>query len=149
MKAVTLYGAWKDKFHFIQTGNLRVGVQSATNIATTFNCVVVALFDNWLHINDEKSASITDIDTYQLRNDLSRDLRPLFGGVYPIALLPDVSPHEKAIVSNTDPYHWPRAHWVCLYLNNPTTEYFDSYGLPPVHNKNQGVYSTLWRHLDS
>jgi hypothetical protein len=35
-----------DKFHLIQTGNLRVEVQFAANVATTLNGVVYAVFDN-------------------------------------------------------------------------------------------------------
>jgi hypothetical protein len=40
---------------------------------------------------------------------------------------------KKAIVINTDPHDQPGAHWVCVYLNSPVVEYFDSYGLAPMH----------------
>ncbi|XP_048775208.2 uncharacterized protein F54H12.2-like [Ostrea edulis] len=50
--------AQTDKFHLIQTGNLRVEVQFAVNIATTLNCVVYAVFDNLLEINKQREVSI-------------------------------------------------------------------------------------------
>ena len=34
---------------------------------------------------------------------------------------------------NTVPHDQPAAHWVCLYVTSPVVEYFDSYGLPPLH----------------
>ena len=73
------------------------------------------------------------MDTHQLREVLTQDLGPSFGGVYPRDLLPEILPHEKAIVVNTDPHDQPGAHWVCLYVTSPVVEYFDSYGLPPLH----------------
>ena len=73
------------------------------------------------------------MDTHQLRDVLTRDLGPSFGGVYPRDLLPEILPHGKAIVVNTDPHDQPGAHWVCLYVTSPVVEYFDSYGLPPLH----------------
>ena len=72
------------------------------------------------------------MDTHQLRHVLTRDLGSSFGGVYPRDLLPPTL-DGKAIVINTDPHDQPGAHWVCVYLNSPVVEYFDSYGLPPMH----------------
>ena len=69
------------------------------------------------------------MDTQQLRDVLKRDLGPAFGGVYPRDVIPELLPHHKAIVVNTDPHDRPGAHWVYLYLSSPTVEYFDSYGL--------------------
>jgi hypothetical protein len=43
--------AQTDKFHLIQTGNLRVEVQFAANVATTLNGVVYAVFDRLVHQN--------------------------------------------------------------------------------------------------
>jgi hypothetical protein len=71
------------------------------------------------------------MDTYQLRDVLTRNLGPSFGGVYPRDLLSETL-DQKAIVINTDPHDQPGAHWVCVYLNTPVVEYFDSYGLPPM-----------------
>ena len=50
--------AQTDKFHLIQTGNLRVEVQFAANITTTLNCVVYAVFDNLLEINKQREVAI-------------------------------------------------------------------------------------------
>jgi hypothetical protein len=50
--------AQTDKFHLIQTGNLRVEVQFVANITTTLNCVVYAVFDNLLEINKEREVAI-------------------------------------------------------------------------------------------
>ena len=50
--------AQTDKFHLIQTGNLRVEVQFAANLTRTLNCVVYAVFDNLLEINKQREVSI-------------------------------------------------------------------------------------------
>jgi hypothetical protein len=50
--------AQMDKFHLIQTGNLRVEVQSAANVPTTLNNVVYAMFDNMIEINKQREVSI-------------------------------------------------------------------------------------------
>ncbi|XP_062596769.1 uncharacterized protein F54H12.2-like [Saccostrea cucullata] len=42
-----------DKFHIIETGNLRVEVQFTNNTVNTINCVVYAEFDNLLEINKQ------------------------------------------------------------------------------------------------
>lgn len=76
------------------------------------------------------------MDTGQLRAVLSQSLGNSFAGVYPRDLIPhQLRPYEKAIVVNTDPHDRPGMHWVCLYLNTPIIEYFDSYGLPPLHHE--------------
>jgi hypothetical protein len=49
--------AQTDKFYLIQTGNLRVEVQFAVNVATTLNGVVYAVFD-MLEINKQREVSI-------------------------------------------------------------------------------------------
>jgi hypothetical protein len=50
--------AQTDKFHLIQTENLRVEVQFAANVATTLNCVVYIVFDNMPEINKQRQVSI-------------------------------------------------------------------------------------------
>ncbi|XP_022301109.2 uncharacterized protein F54H12.2-like [Crassostrea virginica] len=47
-----------DKFHLIQTGNLRIELQFAQNTVETLNCVVYAEFDNLLEINKQREVSI-------------------------------------------------------------------------------------------
>ena len=76
------------------------------------------------------------MDTGQIRAVLSRALGESFAGVYPRDLIPSqLKPYEKAIVVNTDPHDRPGKHWVCLYVNSPFVEYFDSYGMPPLHRE--------------
>ncbi|XP_052696062.1 uncharacterized protein F54H12.2-like [Crassostrea angulata] len=47
-----------DKFHLIETGNLRIEVQFSQNTATTLNCLVYAEFDNLLEINKQREVSV-------------------------------------------------------------------------------------------
>ena len=47
-----------DRFHLIQTGNLRIEIQFAAALGKTFNCVVYAEFDNLLEINKQREVSI-------------------------------------------------------------------------------------------
>ncbi|XP_061195225.1 uncharacterized protein F54H12.2-like [Saccostrea echinata] len=49
--------AQSDKFHIIETGNLRE-VQFTNNTVNTLNCVVYAEFDNLLEINKQREVSI-------------------------------------------------------------------------------------------
>jgi hypothetical protein len=50
--------AQTDKFHLVQTGNMRVEVQFAANVATTLNGVMYAVIDNMLEINKQRKVSI-------------------------------------------------------------------------------------------
>ncbi|XP_065943249.1 uncharacterized protein F54H12.2-like [Magallana gigas] len=47
-----------DKFHLIETGNLRIEIQFAVNTTETLNCLVYAEFDNLLEINKQREVSI-------------------------------------------------------------------------------------------
>ena len=47
-----------DKFHLIQTGNLRKELQIAQNTTETLNCVVYVEFDNLLEINKQREVNI-------------------------------------------------------------------------------------------
>lgn len=47
-----------DKFHLIETGNLRIEVQFADNTTETLNCLVYAEFDNLLEINKQREVNI-------------------------------------------------------------------------------------------
>lgn len=45
------------------------------------------------------------------------------------------------MVINTDPHDKPGTHWVCLYLDGDTAEYFDSYGFLPLYSEiNEFIY---------
>lgn len=47
-----------DKFHLIETGNLRIEIQFAANTTETLNCLVYAEFDNLLEINKQREVNI-------------------------------------------------------------------------------------------
>jgi len=41
-----------------------------------------------------------------------------------------------AIIMNTDPINLPGQHWVSIFVDETNcAEYFDSYGLPPLHSE--------------
>jgi hypothetical protein len=59
-----------------------------------------------------------------------------FCGVYPRDKLPRRVHTRKpcAYIINTDPAHRPGQHWVAVWFDGRgNAEYFDSYGLPPLH----------------
>ena len=57
-----------------------------------------------------------------------------FLGVYAINHIPDKHQRPCSLIVNTDPCTAPGEHWVAIFLNNDLTgEYFDSFGLPPLH----------------
>ncbi|XP_052695795.1 uncharacterized protein F54H12.2-like [Crassostrea angulata] len=47
-----------DKFHLIETGNLRIEVQFGENTPEALNCLVYAEFDNLLEINKQREVNI-------------------------------------------------------------------------------------------
>ncbi len=68
-----------------------------------------------------------------LRNDAK--CRPLFLGVFPKDLLPQVDQTPILIVCNTDPHDKPGEHWIAIYVENESYgEYFDSFGLEPTEH---------------
>ena len=104
------------------------------------------------------------MDTAQLKRVLATDdrVREVFRDVLPRnhvpsprTLSPDGSP--VGYILNTDPCQQPGEHWVCLYIDsNGRGEYFDSYGLPPLHPDvtralDQGTQTWTWntRRLQS
>ena len=79
--------------------------------------------------------------------------RDVFVGVYPRDKLPrTMKQYPGAYVCNTHPHTEEGEHWIVLYVDqHGQGEYFDSYGLPPVHKtfvnflKNQ---CTSWTYND-
>jgi hypothetical protein len=62
--------------------------------------------------------------------------RDVFLGVYPRDRLPrSVDKNRpRAYVCNTAPHQEEGEHWVAIYIDeHGCGEYFDSYGLPPLH----------------
>ncbi len=59
-----------------------------------------------------------------------------FKGTYPKDLLPKIYGLPIGIVINTDSSDEPGEHWVAVYIDrNGIGEYFDSFGLPPLHKE--------------
>jgi hypothetical protein len=58
-----------------------------------------------------------------------------FRGVYARNTLPKkVKKLPAGFVVNTDPIQLPGQHWVSIFIDkNGVADYFDSYGLPPLH----------------
>lgn len=61
--------------------------------------------------------------------------RRVFQGVYPRDRLPRVVRHPSIFIINTDASSGPGLHWVAVSFNHfGYCEYFDSFGVPPVHS---------------
>ena len=77
------------------------------------------------------------MDTEQLMRVLASDdrTREVFRDVLPRNHMPSLPRHAPVgYVFNTDPCQQPGEHWVALYIGlDRRGEYFDSYGLPPLH----------------
>src|SRR5580658_6478645 len=74
------------------------------------------------------------MDTKQIINELKH--LPKFIGVFPRDLLPTRVKYPSCLIANTDPSSAPGEHWVAIILNRDRSgEYFDSYGLPPMHDE--------------
>ena len=60
---------------------------------------------------------------------------PNFAGVYPRDFLPVDLKLNKGIIINTDASSEPGEHWVSIFKNINGVIYFDSFGLPPLHEE--------------
>ena len=59
-------------------------------------------------------------------------------GTFARDLLPNNLPlrRKAGLIVNTDTHDLPVEHWIAIYLDgNGRGEYFDSYGLPPLHKE--------------
>jgi hypothetical protein len=75
------------------------------------------------------------MNTFQI-NTLLSDYK-CFIGTFARDLLPS-KPINKlpcALIMNTDESFKPGEHWIALYLDKNSCEYFDSFGLPPLHDE--------------
>ena len=77
------------------------------------------------------------MNTYEIEIALRADCRlsKSFEGVFPRDYLPKFVSQPTALVANTDSSNRSGEHWVAIYIENDKGEYFDSYGLPPVHSE--------------
>ena len=74
------------------------------------------------------------MDSRQLKKKL-RNIKS-FIGVYPRDALPNVGKRPVALIANTDSRYEPGEHWIAIILlKDGVGEYFDSYGLPPLHGE--------------
>ncbi|RWS21522.1 hypothetical protein B4U80_06898, partial [Leptotrombidium deliense] len=59
---------------------------------------------------------------------------PEFVGTFPRDNIPTTTRRPASFIVNTDSSNEPGEHWVAIYLTkNNKAEYFDSFGLPPLH----------------
>ena len=68
--------------------------------------------------------------------DLNKALKnvPYFMGTFPRDSIPKVSRRPAAFIINTDSKNEPGEHWEAIILKEKEEgEYFDSFGLPPLH----------------
>lgn len=79
------------------------------------------------------------MNTLEIWNALGSNkyTKKYFKGVFPLDRIPRIiSKRPALLVVNTDKSNRPGRHWVAIYLpskGNP--EYFDSYGLKPIHKE--------------
>ncbi len=76
------------------------------------------------------------MDTCQLMDAVSQDfiMKDIFIGVFPRDLVPS---HRGAasLIANTDKSDESGTHWVAMYKDKTSCDYFDSYGNVPFENK--------------
>ena len=74
------------------------------------------------------------MQTYQLLEALEGYEN--FNGVFPRDLLKSCVYRPGGYIVNTDPSMKPGEHWVALFFDEQNRgEYFDPYGLPPMHTE--------------
>ena len=74
------------------------------------------------------------MDTRQLLRLVRRDA-PIVRGVFARDTLPETIQWPSGYIINTDPVSEPGEHWVAVFIDhNGVGEYFDSFGLPPLHD---------------
>jgi hypothetical protein len=75
------------------------------------------------------------MDSLQI-NNLMNEVKNYIGTFSRDTLPQNISKGHKILIANTDTSYEPGEHWVCISLNkNKSGEYFDSYGLPPLHQE--------------
>lgn len=61
--------------------------------------------------------------------------KKFFRGVYSRDNLPNVSGKENYYVVNLSLTHEEGTHWIAIYKSTYKTEYYDSFGFPPLHEE--------------
>jgi hypothetical protein len=74
------------------------------------------------------------MDTTTINKLLKNSKR--FIGAYPRDMIPhNIKERPAGIIVNTDTSEKPGEHWIAIIIEkNGSGEYFDSYGLPPLHD---------------
>ena len=73
------------------------------------------------------------MNTKQINKLFKNNLNYL--GTFPKDLLQSSSKNKFGLIINTDNSDMPGEHWVAIFKNNNKVEYFDSFGLPPLHEE--------------
>jgi len=74
------------------------------------------------------------MDTITINKSLSNT--PGFIGTFPRDKLPKLTSVPCSFIANTDNSDAPGQHWVAIFIDEEGFgEYFDSYGLPPMHQE--------------
>src|SRR5690348_8792308 len=72
------------------------------------------------------------METDEINSGLSRI--KIFKGTFPRDQIPHIKQRPAGFVINTDSAAEPGEHWVSIFLSHKGKgEYFDSFGLPPLH----------------
>lgn len=58
-----------------------------------------------------------------------------FVGVFPRDKIPSITSYPSSIIVNTDDSSKPGTHWVAMRFTERECEYFDSFGMPPLHSE--------------
>ena len=58
-----------------------------------------------------------------------------FIGVFPRDKIPKIVRYPSYIIVNTDVSSRPGTHWVAMKFTERECEYFDSFGMPPMHSE--------------
>ena len=76
------------------------------------------------------------MDTNQIITILKNDIlaKDVFKGVYAVDQLPK-NLEYGAYVINTDEHYKPGEHWVAVYYDEKSKDYFDSYGILPIDSR--------------
>lgn len=75
------------------------------------------------------------MDSLQIKNIMKYHIGQSFIGVFPRNRLPEIRTWPSSLICNTDPDTSIGQHWIAIYLDEDGKgEYFDSYGLPPLHH---------------
>lgn len=66
--------------------------------------------------------------------DKRKNKKSKFKGVFSRDELPNEIKENEALIMNLDGMNGNGTHWTCIYCDNQSCEYMDSYGLPPPEN---------------